>query len=151
MFHVIPREEPAAVPPIAPSCFEGGDYGAPVSIFLIDNEPGQGPDLHVHPYTEMWIVRSGKARFTVGEETLEPNVGDIVIVNAETPHCFQECRNNAAGAHLHPCAAPKSFRAGCDAVYSGRAYSEAVGYQAHRPSPVRSRPAGPERQRCACR
>ena len=88
MFHVIPRESQQQFANRTIR-FEGRDFGAPVSIFLIDNEPGQGPYLHVHPYTEMWIVRSGKARFTVGEETLEPNPGDIVIVNAETPHCFK--------------------------------------------------------------
>ena len=87
MFHVISRENQQQSPNRT-VLFEGGEFGAPVSIFLIDNEPGQGPALHVHPYTEMWIVRSGQARFTVGEETLDPNPGDIVV-NAETPHCFK--------------------------------------------------------------
>lgn len=88
MFHVISRENQKQSPNRT-ILFEGGAFGAPVSIFLIDNEPGQGPALHVHPYTEMWIVRSGQARFTVGEKTLDPNPGDIVVVNAETPHCFK--------------------------------------------------------------
>lgn len=88
MFHVISRENQKQSPNRT-ILFEGGAFGAPVSIFLIDNEPGQGPALHVHPYTEMWIVRAGQARFTVGEETLDPNPGDIVVVNAETPHCFK--------------------------------------------------------------
>ncbi|MGV2099354.1 cupin domain-containing protein [Rhizobium sp. 21-4511-3d] len=88
MFHVISRENQKQSPNRT-ILFEGGAFGAPVSIFLIDNEPGQGPALHIHPYTEMWIVRSGQARFTVGEETLDPNPGDIVVVNAETPHCFK--------------------------------------------------------------
>ena len=88
MFHVISRENQKQSPNRT-ILFEGGAFGAPVSIFLIDNEPGQGPALHVHPYTEMWIVRSGQARFTVGDETLQPNPGDIVVVNAETPHCFK--------------------------------------------------------------
>jgi len=88
MFHVISRENQQQSPNRT-VLFEGGAFGAPVSVFLIDNEPGQGPALHVHPYTEMWIVRSGQARFTVGEETLDPNPGDIVVVNAETPHCFK--------------------------------------------------------------
>jgi mannose-6-phosphate isomerase-like protein (cupin superfamily) len=88
MFHVISRENQQQSPNRT-VLFEGGAFGAPVSVFLIDNEPGQGPALHVHPYTEMWIVRSGQARFTVGEETVDPNPGDIVVVNAETPHCFK--------------------------------------------------------------
>jgi len=88
MFHVISRENQKQSPNRT-ILFEGGEFGTPVSIFLIDNEPGQGPALHIHPYTEMWIVRAGQARFTVGEETLDPNPGDIVVVNAETPHCFK--------------------------------------------------------------
>jgi mannose-6-phosphate isomerase-like protein (cupin superfamily) len=88
MFHVISRENQKQSPNRT-ILFEGGKFGTPVSIFLIDNEPGQGPALHIHPYTEMWIVRAGQARFTVGEETLDPNPGDIVVVNAETPHCFK--------------------------------------------------------------
>jgi len=88
MFHVISRENQKQSPNRT-ILFEGGEFGAPVSIFLIDNEPGQGPALHIHPYTEMWIVRAGQARFTVGEETLDPNPGDIVVVNPETPHRFK--------------------------------------------------------------
>lgn len=48
--------------------FEGRNYGGGVSFFLVDNEPGQGPGLHVHPYSETWIVRTGEAEFTVGDE-----------------------------------------------------------------------------------
>lgn len=88
MFHVIPREDQNQFPNRT-ILIEGGNFGAPVSVFLIDSEPGQGPALHTHPYTEMWIVRSGQARFTVGNETLDPNPGDIVVVNPETPHRFK--------------------------------------------------------------
>jgi hypothetical protein len=29
--------------------FEGEQFGADVSFFLVDNDPGEGPDLHRHP------------------------------------------------------------------------------------------------------
>ncbi|MCB5201936.1 cupin domain-containing protein [Neorhizobium sp. T786] len=88
MFHVIPQESQQQFKNRT-ILFEGGEFGVPLSLFLIDNEPGQGPDLHVHPYAETWIVRSGRARFTVGEETIEPKPGDIVVVHPNTPHCFK--------------------------------------------------------------
>jgi mannose-6-phosphate isomerase-like protein (cupin superfamily) len=40
--------------------FERDPYGSGVSFFLVDNEPGNGPDLHRHPYSETWIVHSGQ-------------------------------------------------------------------------------------------
>ena len=69
--------------------FEGGPHGSHVSFFLVDNQPGAGPDLHRHPYSETWIVRSGRARFTADGEELEAGPGDIVVVGAETPHKFK--------------------------------------------------------------
>jgi mannose-6-phosphate isomerase-like protein (cupin superfamily) len=69
--------------------FEGKGYGSGVSFFLVDNEPGVGPDLHKHPYPETWVVRSGKARFTAGEDELEVGPGDIAVVGAGTPHKFR--------------------------------------------------------------
>ena len=32
--------------------FEGAPFGSEVSFFLVNNEPGSGPDLHRHPYSE---------------------------------------------------------------------------------------------------
>lgn len=69
--------------------FEGEPFGSQVSFFLVNNEPGAGPVLHRHPYAETWIVRSGRALFTAGSETLEAGPGDIVVVGAETPHKFR--------------------------------------------------------------
>jgi len=68
--------------------FEGDAYGSGVSMFLVDNEPGEGPSLHVHPYSETWIVRSGRARFTADGEDVEAGPGDILVVGADTPHKF---------------------------------------------------------------
>lgn len=68
--------------------FEGERYGSGVSFFLVDNDPGQGPGLHRHPYTETWVVRSGSATVTADEETLEAFAGDILTVTAGTAHKF---------------------------------------------------------------
>ena len=69
--------------------FEGEPYGSDVSFFLVNNEPGAGPDLHRHPYTETWIVRAGRARITADGEEIEAGPGDILVVSAETPHKFK--------------------------------------------------------------
>ena len=68
--------------------FEGDGYGSGVSLFLVDNEPGEGPGLHRHPYSETWIVRSGRARFTADGQDLEVGDGDILVVGPGTPHKF---------------------------------------------------------------
>jgi mannose-6-phosphate isomerase-like protein (cupin superfamily) len=68
---------------------EGEPYGSGVSFFLVNNLPGEGPDLHRHPYPETWIVRSGAARFTAGDDEIEVGPGDIAVVSSETPHKFK--------------------------------------------------------------
>ena len=50
-------------------------YERGVSFFLVDNAPGEGPGLHVHPYSETWIVRSGVAEFTVAGRTTRAGAG----------------------------------------------------------------------------
>jgi mannose-6-phosphate isomerase-like protein (cupin superfamily) len=40
-------------------------------------------------YSETWIVRAGKARFTADGEEIEAGPGDIVVVGSETPHKFK--------------------------------------------------------------
>jgi mannose-6-phosphate isomerase-like protein (cupin superfamily) len=69
--------------------FEGEPFGSEVSFFLVNNQPGAGPDLHKHPYSETWIIRSGTGRFTAGDEEIDAGPGDIVVVGAETPHKFK--------------------------------------------------------------
>jgi mannose-6-phosphate isomerase-like protein (cupin superfamily) len=69
--------------------FEGDPHGSGVSFFLVDNEPGAGPDLHRHPYSETWIVRSGRARLTADGQDFEAGPGDIAVVGPNTPHKFK--------------------------------------------------------------
>jgi len=69
--------------------FEGGAYGGEVSFFLVNNVPGAGPGLHTHPYSETWVVRSGRALITADGQEIEAGPGDIVVVTAETPHKFK--------------------------------------------------------------
>lgn len=68
--------------------FEGADYGPEISFFLVAVGPGEGSSLHLHPYCETWIVRSGLAAFEIGGETTRAGAGDIVVAPAEIPHKF---------------------------------------------------------------
>jgi quercetin dioxygenase-like cupin family protein len=69
--------------------FEGRDFGGQISLFLVDAEPGRGSALHMHPYTETWVVRKGEAEFTVGGEQTRAYAGDIVVAAANIPHRFE--------------------------------------------------------------
>jgi quercetin dioxygenase-like cupin family protein len=83
---VIPIEELRRSPTAA--LFEGGDDPA-ISIFVTEYERGQGPPLHLHPYPEVFVVQTGTAAFTVGDEELAVTAGHIVIASAQTPHRFE--------------------------------------------------------------
>lgn len=69
--------------------FEGEPYGAGISFFLVDNEPGQGPKLHQHPYPETWIVLSGHGVFEADGNEVAAGPGDTVVVGPNTPHRFR--------------------------------------------------------------
>lgn len=68
--------------------FQGRD-DVPVSIFVTQYARGQGPALHLHPYPEVFVVQTGTATFTAGDDELTVTAGHIVIVPAQTPHGFK--------------------------------------------------------------
>jgi NAD(P)-dependent dehydrogenase (short-subunit alcohol dehydrogenase family)/quercetin dioxygenase-like cupin family protein len=79
--------------------FEGYLYSdVDVSFFLSDTAPGKGPDLHKHPYDEVFVVQEGELTFTVGEETIKATGGQIVIAPAGARHKFV---NSGAGRARH--------------------------------------------------
>ncbi|KZE94790.1 hypothetical protein AVP42_00717 [Agromyces sp. NDB4Y10] len=68
--------------------FVGREHGAGVSYFFVDNDPGQGPGLHWHPYPETWVVLEGTARIIVGDAELVATFGDTATVPAGVWHRF---------------------------------------------------------------
>jgi quercetin dioxygenase-like cupin family protein len=86
MARVIPFEELRRSPTAA--LFEGGD-AIPVSVFITEYERGQGPALHVHPYAEVFVVQTGTASFTAGDEELVVAAGHVVVIDPQTPHGFR--------------------------------------------------------------
>ena len=100
MTSVIPfdalRRSPTAV------LFEGGD-DIGVSSFITQYERGRGPDLHLHPYAEAFVVLDGTAAFTVGDEQVVVEAGHVVVVPPETPHGFKGAGDDVLRVvSLHP-------------------------------------------------
>jgi mannose-6-phosphate isomerase-like protein (cupin superfamily) len=58
-------------------------------LFYATEEIGRGPVWHVHPYDEVFIIRSGRAAFTVGETRIEAEAGEVVFAPANVPHKFR--------------------------------------------------------------
>jgi mannose-6-phosphate isomerase-like protein (cupin superfamily) len=70
--------------------WQGGAHGAGICVIVNHIERvGAGPRLHMHPYAETFVVRTGHARFTVGDATIEARDGDILVAPAGTPHKFE--------------------------------------------------------------
>ena len=68
--------------------FVGEEEGAPISAYIVNAQPGQGPRLHTHPYVEVAFVIEGCATITVGNEQRKAKAGEIVVIPENTPHRF---------------------------------------------------------------
>lgn len=69
---------------------EGLKLGSGVTVLAYGTDTvGEGPCLHVHPYDETFVVVAGRARFTVGDATIEAGAGEIVFGPAGMPHKFE--------------------------------------------------------------
>ena len=87
---VIERDQWADHPELWKGEFQGGPHGADVSVvFYVTDEIGGGPRLHRHPYPETFIIRIGRALFTLGDEKIEAQAGQILVAPAGLPHKFE--------------------------------------------------------------
>lgn len=69
---------------------EGDNFGndIPISLILVDMKPGEGPEPHLHPYAEIFVVLEGQATYTVGDCVVEVVAGQIMIALPNEPHAF---------------------------------------------------------------
>ncbi|WP_229666015.1 cupin domain-containing protein [Wenxinia marina] len=68
---------------------DGARFGAGVTVLFYATETvGEGPKLHVHTYDEIFVIRQGRARFTIGDETIDAEEGDVLFGPANVPHKF---------------------------------------------------------------
>jgi quercetin dioxygenase-like cupin family protein len=68
--------------------FVGENQGAPISAYIVNANPGQGPPLHTHPYVEVIFMLEGRATVTIGDDAREVHAGAVAVIPANTPHRF---------------------------------------------------------------
>ena len=69
--------------------FVGAEHGdVPFCVILVHSRPGLGPKLHRHPYSEVFIVESGRATFQVGDESRVVEGRHIVVSPPGEAHGF---------------------------------------------------------------
>jgi quercetin dioxygenase-like cupin family protein len=67
---------------------QGQEIGAGISVIAVDSQPGDGPALHRHAYTEVFVVLEGQATFTLGDEQRVVVAGGVAVAPAGVPHRF---------------------------------------------------------------
>ncbi len=85
---------------------EGKGIGTDITLIrYVTDVVGEGPTLHVHPYDEIFTITEGRARFTVGDKTIDAEAGDVVLGPANIPHGYQNLgpgRLDSLDIHLSP-------------------------------------------------
>ena len=85
---------------------EGKVIGTDITLIrYVTDIVGEGPKLHVHPYDEIFTIQEGAARFTVGDQTIDAQAGDILLGPANIPHGYQNLgpgRLDSLDIHLSP-------------------------------------------------
>jgi mannose-6-phosphate isomerase-like protein (cupin superfamily) len=70
--------------------FEGHPRaGVDISIFVTRTPPGRAVELHVHPYAETFLLLEGRGRWTRGDEVVELEPNQILVVPPDTRHGFR--------------------------------------------------------------
>ena len=68
--------------------FVGEEHNSGSSFYVSRDAPGDGPELHTHPYTETFVIHAGLVRFTVGDQVIDVQAGDVLVVPPDTAHGF---------------------------------------------------------------
>src|SRR5215468_9782771 len=76
---------------------EGKSLQTNVTLFrYVTDAVGEGPTLHVHPYDEIFMITEGRARFTVGDRTIDAEAGDVILGPANIPGNPEACPSRPA-------------------------------------------------------
>lgn len=61
------------------------------AMMLVEFAFAEGAEgrTHQHPHVQSTFVKSGRYRFTVGEETFEVGPGDAFVIPSDVPHGCQ--------------------------------------------------------------
>ena len=83
------RLEEMAFSPTA-ALFEGEPRaGVGISMFVTRTPPGRAVELHVHPYPETFLLLEGRGRWTAGDEVVELEPEQMIVVPPQTSHGFR--------------------------------------------------------------
>ena len=63
--------------------------GVDASMFVTRTPPGRAVELHVHPYAETFLLLEGRGRWTAGDEVVELEPEQLLVVPPDTPHGFR--------------------------------------------------------------
>ena len=70
--------------------FEGKQRaGIDITMFVVRTPPGKFVELHVHPYSETFVLLEGSGRWTAGEAVTELSPNQMLVVPADTPPGFR--------------------------------------------------------------
>ncbi|MEM7552108.1 MAG: cupin domain-containing protein [Bacteroidota bacterium] len=101
----IPKEKWIKIQDPPKGVLEGHNYGVNCVVirYSVDGI-GEGPNLHIHPYDEVFHILEGRAEFTVGENKFVAEEGAIVIGPANIPHAYKNLgpgRLDSIDVHLN--------------------------------------------------
>jgi mannose-6-phosphate isomerase-like protein (cupin superfamily) len=63
--------------------------GVDISMFVVRTPPGRAVELHVHPYAETFLLLEGRGRWTRGDDVVELEPEQMIVVPPDTPHGFR--------------------------------------------------------------
>jgi mannose-6-phosphate isomerase-like protein (cupin superfamily) len=52
----------------------------------VRTSPGKFIEMHVHPYSETFVLLEGRGRWTAGDIVTELSADELLVVPPETPH-----------------------------------------------------------------
>ena len=102
---LVPEEKQLKIQDPPKGIFEGHPYGVNCVVirYSVDGI-GEGPNLHVHPYDEVFYLIEGRAEFTVGDKKFVAEKGAMVIGPANIPHSYKNLgpgRLDSIDVHLN--------------------------------------------------
>lgn len=69
---------------------EGKHFGVDCVVIRYSTDVvGEGPNLHVHPYDEVFHILEGRAEFTVGDRRFTAEAGSLIVGPANVPHAYK--------------------------------------------------------------
>jgi mannose-6-phosphate isomerase-like protein (cupin superfamily) len=66
-----------------------GRAGVDISMLVTRTPPARAIELHVHPYSETFLLLEGEGRWNMGGDVVELKPEQMLVVPPDTPHGFR--------------------------------------------------------------